>query len=333
MFVYLPYQFELGHMSTATATMTKKTIADYSGTELINPGHFVPARTWATLKIGTSHAVYIYTFVGRFTALLFAKDGRSAVAQLANKTEAECLLWANVKVKELKEAGAVKTSGWPTWLPAPAQEFAFAANKKVMDGNWSDFYSWIITCKKWGLVRIGDKEAAYVFRRSDYPKERTGTLKWKWKAFYLSNLSSGKGAITDYAEDDDQLHAKLEAMKATEAKQKAADDERKAAKARRHTLKVGGVLVHSFGYSMTLVDFYEITKVDLKTRKVELVELRQVDEKGGGCGFMGNALPVRGSRYGKILSGTADGNNVVSLGPGKKAGLWDGKARYYNRMD
>lgn len=80
---------------------------------------------------------------------------------------------------------------------------------------------------------------------------------------------------------------------------------------------------------MTLVDFYEV-KRRIGSSTLEIVRLKK-SETGGG--MMGDATPIEGEysgepfkvRFNKYGNLKADGSKYLEI--------WDGKPKYYNRMD
>jgi len=122
-------------------------------------------------------------------------------------------------------------------------------------------------------------------------------------------------AFTDYAA---QWLSNLEAWHARKVADRA---ERKVG----HTLKVGNVLVSTWGYDQTNVDFYEVIAV--RGKVVDLQEIGQhATAQRGPAGDL--VIPIRGGR-GKILKGkrpTPD--NYIRINSYSHAHPWNGKQMY-----
>lgn len=108
--------------------------------------------------------------------------------------------------------------------------------------------------------------------------------------------------------------------------------------------KVGDILVSSWGYSMIIVNFYEVTRVTAK--KVELAELKQEQTQ---TGFLsGTTVPVLGKYVeqdggpcmvgkGKLFVVRESGSVVIPDYPGGRTHIyakkWDGRPRSYDFCD
>ena len=94
-------------------------------------------------------------------------------------------------------------------------------------------------------------------------------------------------------------------------------------------IKEGTILYSVWGYSMTLVDFYEV-KRRIGRSTLEIVRLKKTETGGGMMGettpiegeYSGEPFKVRFNKYGNLK---ADGSKYLEI--------WDGKPKYYNRMD
>lgn len=114
-------------------------------------------------------------------------------------------------------------------------------------------------------------------------------------------------------------HRAAEQAKATRAA------ERKAP----HTLKVGNILVASWGYSMTLVDFYEVVAVTAHGATLEMVGSTVVD---GDAGYSGRVIANPEQRTGKMTKVRVPADNSPKVG-NTWARPWDGSSQYFNRVD
>ena len=101
--------------------------------------------------------------------------------------------------------------------------------------------------------------------------------------------------------------------------------------------KVGDIMYSSWGYSMTIVDFYKVIKVSPSGKSVTLQEM-QLDVVEGTPGYEGFAMP---SNYedkrqkpikNKRVSPSPEGYSV-KINSAAWAYKWDGKKKYFNRMD
>ncbi|MBV6855900.1 hypothetical protein KWH45_21040 [Xanthomonas campestris pv. mirabilis] len=89
-----------------------------------------------------------------------------------------------------------------------------------------------------------------------------------------------------------------------------------------HTLQIGDVLVSSWGYEQTNVDFYEVTAV--KGKIVEMRPLKKITTSNDGQ-WTGKATPIPGAfDDGAILCKRPDGQNNVSLNSFSTARPWNG---------
>ena len=106
----------------------------------------------------------------------------------------------------------------------------------------------------------------------------------------------------------------------------AAGAERRAAAKRPHTLAVGDILVSSYGYEQTNVDFYEV--VAEQNRTVTLRELAQEREATGP--MSGHAVPRPGHYVGEPIRKRANPRNGVKLAAGVYAHPWNGSKVYWS---
>ncbi len=99
-----------------------------------------------------------------------------------------------------------------------------------------------------------------------------------------------------------------------------------------HTLKVGDILVTSWGYSMTFVDFYEIVELTGKCSAM-VRKLSQVEVSEDSNGWSGRVLAEKGHYVGepfKVFRITADNTCKID---GHYAHKWTGQSMYWNRLD
>lgn len=106
----------------------------------------------------------------------------------------------------------------------------------------------------------------------------------------------------------------------------------------KYGLKVGDILYDVWGYSMTIVDYYKVTKI-LSPSKIEIVEVGHIAvpgsaDRGGGERILPDPEREIGDRLVKqvIKKRQGDGwyvkiNNSCQLTP------WDGQDHYQNTYD
>jgi hypothetical protein len=101
--------------------------------------------------------------------------------------------------------------------------------------------------------------------------------------------------------------------------------------------KVGDILYSSWGYNMTIVDFYKVIKVSPSGKSITLQELES-ETVGGATGWSGHVMPSRSVDRrsqpikNKRVSPSRDGYSV-KVNRSATAYKWDGKKKYFNRMD
>ena len=100
----------------------------------------------------------------------------------------------------------------------------------------------------------------------------------------------------------------------------AAKSERKAAKAAAtkhpHLLKVGDVLVASWGYEQTNIDYYQVTRLVGK----QSVEIRELRRQAEATGFMrGECVPVKGAFIGEPMVKRVNEDGTVKV---RSFGVW-----------
>lgn len=89
----------------------------------------------------------------------------------------------------------------------------------------------------------------------------------------------------------------------------------------QHSLKLGDILVASWGYDQTNVDFYEVTKLLDKA-----VVVRHIEKKSAGRS--GTVMPVPGSYDGPPLTKIPQIGDVVKIDESIRAYKWDGKPEF-----
>jgi hypothetical protein len=99
------------------------------------------------------------------------------------------------------------------------------------------------------------------------------------------------------------------------------------------TPKVGDILVSSWGYDQTNVDFYKVTKLSPSGKSVTIVRINsEVTGTGFMCGTSVPAVPHEVSEYEgepmtKRVNLTSNGYSV-NIASYASARLWNGQPRY-----
>ncbi|MBL4874738.1 MAG: hypothetical protein JKY41_15500 [Rhodobacteraceae bacterium] len=95
-----------------------------------------------------------------------------------------------------------------------------------------------------------------------------------------------------------------------------------------HTLKLGDILVSSWGYDQTNVDFYKVTKIVGKT----MVEVREINRVHVGGSTLSHGIAdevIAGDRFIALATrrkvSMFMGSPSISLSSFQSASLWDGK--------
>jgi hypothetical protein len=104
------------------------------------------------------------------------------------------------------------------------------------------------------------------------------------------------------------------------------------------TPKVGDILYSSWGYSMTIVDFYKVLKVTPSGKSVSVQRLQSKTVEGH-AGYEGYVMPTEHEATdrdtffrNKRVSPSGQGYSIT-LTSCQTAFTWDGKKKYFNRMD
>jgi hypothetical protein len=125
-----------------------------------------------------------------------------------------------------------------------------------------------------------------------------------------------------------QAEADREIARFTERRQRVADAhaERRAEAKRPHTLEVGAVLVSTYGYEQTNVEFYEVIAVQNRT-----VTLRELAQDGTYTGYRsGQTVPCPGHYIGEPIRKRVNPRNSVKLSSSSYAHPWDGRPQYWS---
>ncbi len=121
------------------------------------------------------------------------------------------------------------------------------------------------------------------------------------------------------------IDKQIDSVQKTEERKAQEREERK----KPHSLKVGDILVNSWGYDQTNVNFYKVKKLIGKTM-VELISIRSAHIEGTeyphGMACEVTALPSE--EYGEPFRKKANHRNSVTINSFSSAWPWDGKPQY-----
>jgi hypothetical protein len=104
--------------------------------------------------------------------------------------------------------------------------------------------------------------------------------------------------------------------------------ERKAEKDKPHTLKVGDILVSSWGYDQTNIDYYQVTRIPGPMT----VEIREIAKTSSAeIGFMTAECKAAPDKFtGDPMIKRCNSTNSVRIASYASASKWDGKADRYS---
>jgi hypothetical protein len=112
-----------------------------------------------------------------------------------------------------------------------------------------------------------------------------------------------------------------EGLRAAKAAKDARKVERKAAV---HVLTVGDIVVSSWGWEQTNVDFYQVTRV-VSTRSVAVRPIASTLAEDGEASMTGARMPLRDEFEGAEFVRRAEGKRVNNVNRDHGASLWDGR--------
>jgi len=102
--------------------------------------------------------------------------------------------------------------------------------------------------------------------------------------------------------------------------------EHKAERSQAHQLTAGQVLVASWGYDQTNIDYYEVTRIvgarTIEVRKIA-AELMNLGDMIGDC------LPMAGHYIGEPMIKRANADGRVTIDRMRRARVWEGKANHW----
>lgn len=132
--------------------------------------------------------------------------------------------------------------------------------------------------------------------------------------------------VVDAVEKIFNSQHKRECYKVEQKEQRKEDNKKFLA-----SLKVGTILSSSWGYSMTIVDFFMVTKI--KGSKVTLVEMNNKYPQNDNGSISGSrAIPGDVSSRSEPKEYMVRGDRV-NINSSSRASIWDGEPMYENRND
>jgi len=169
-------------------------------------------------------------------------------------------------------------------------------------------------------VKVADKaSSAVVYIRTD-AQGRPCAVGFSGKAIkpafncYYRSEASREGDVRRFFERVRQSETYRATVKAERAEKLA----------KPHKLTVGHILVSSWGYEQTNVDFYQITAL----RGARTVELRKIGSVSHeDLSMQGTCTPRADSFTGEAFTRRVDEDNAVKLTSYAWARLWDGRPR------
>lgn len=102
-------------------------------------------------------------------------------------------------------------------------------------------------------------------------------------------------------------------------------------------VKVGDILVHSFGYNCTLVDFYKIVNVTKSGKSIKIRKLNSKMTSHDGYGQAGKVVPDETFSNNEILTKRIVPSEyfgyMIKINDYSHAYPWDGKEVSFNSYD
>lgn len=120
-------------------------------------------------------------------------------------------------------------------------------------------------------------------------------------------------------------------MRVCEGQRKTAEfrTEQRAKRNAPHTLEVGHILVSSWGYDQTNVDYYQVTKVSAHMVEVREIGLAAMTTGGEGMSSMSDyVIPCPDQFIGETTRHLVGPSNSIRISSCQHARLWDGRKNY-----
>lgn len=157
-----------------------------------------------------------------------------------------------------------------------------------------------------------------------YRFERDGAL--------MAKGFTGKRAKPDWFyrfRDEADLQKQIARHFANIAAYKAMMEERKARRQQPSRLTVGEILMSSWGYDQTNVDFYQVTRlVGPRTVELRKIASQAAEHPEGYAPMTGHVTAVPGHFIGDPFTARVNGGNSVIIADYATAWPWDGRPRY-----
>ena len=282
----------------------------------VSPSHTPrsPHGKWGLIRINDASAVYAWpNTLGGFTAELYQGNITRPLYRTTFQKETELLKWAHQKGKEL--------------LPAPTKpatafdetEYGHPESKE----EWPD--TTMALAHRAGIRCYRTVHGSFIFLCEDMSRPSQ-------PRYIMCHFRGNKFILRPtYWMTEPERHHRVQQIITTEANN-AAQDILKAAEGRARqaeimaTVKPGTILTCSYGYSMTLVDFYEVTG---KKGTTQLV-VKKLGKTGDG--MQGHTSAIPGTAYGEPIKALVTKAGYIKI-EGQFASVWDGRPKFYSHLD
>jgi len=176
-----------------------------------------------------------------------------------------------------------------------------------------------------GAMKIAPKDLPVVFYVEN--RENDNTARQCAAMCFIGKRSKPAWyyGFRSQAHMEQKIKEQIEGVQASEDR-KAKE---KAERSKPHSLKVGDILVSSWGYDQTNVDFYKVKRLVGKSM-VELIAVgsKTVEDSEYPHGMACEVVAVPQAEYGEPFKKKANSTNYVSLNSFSCAGKWDGSPMY-----
>ncbi len=148
-----------------------------------------------------------------------------------------------------------------------------------------------------------------------------------------AQVFSGKKAKPDWHyvfPNEEKRDAQIESHFKAARDRIAAAEARAEERRKPHTLKVGDIMVCSWGWEQTQVDFLQIVKTTKSTVTVRRIRSEETEDAGRDCG---RCVAVKDSFIDGGVETTyrANAENRLRITSYSNAYLWDGKSMHWSR--
>ncbi len=101
----------------------------------------------------------------------------------------------------------------------------------------------------------------------------------------------------------------------------------KASREKPHTVKVGDIIHHAWGWEQTQADFYAVLAVTAHGATIQAIQSQSLEH--GAQAMSCREIPIRDAFTGEPFKVRISGDNHVGLKHGS-AGVWDGQPKYHS---